>query len=51
MSFGQLLKVYFQVAHDPTELNRQEPDTGTQYRSEIFFSTPEQQQVAESYIA
>ncbi|HVJ42696.1 MAG TPA: peptide-methionine (S)-S-oxide reductase MsrA [Dongiaceae bacterium] len=50
-SFGQLLKVYFQVAHDPTELNRQGPDSGTQYRSAIFFSTPEQQQVAKAYIA
>jgi len=51
VSFGQLLKVYFQVAHDPTELNRQGPDTGTQYRSSIFFTTPEQQKVAAAYIA
>jgi peptide-methionine (S)-S-oxide reductase len=51
ITFGQLLKVYFTVAHDPTELNRQGPDTGTQYRSEIFFTTPEQQQVANAYIA
>ena len=51
VTFGQLLKVYFQVAHDPTELNRQGPDDGTQYRSSIFFESPEQQQVAEAYIA
>src|ERR1700683_1333953 len=38
VSFGQLLKVYFAVAHDPTELNRQGPDEGTQYRSEIFYA-------------
>jgi len=50
ISFGQLLKVYFQVAHDPTELDRQGPDSGTQYRSAIFFATPEQQQVAKAYI-
>jgi len=51
VSFGQLLKVYFQVAHDPTELNRQGPDSGTQYRSSIFFTSPEQQKVAAAYIA
>lgn len=51
VSFGQLLKVYFQVAHNPTELNYQGPDSGTQYRSAIFFSTPEQQQIAKGYIA
>jgi peptide-methionine (S)-S-oxide reductase len=50
ISFGQILKIYFQVAHDPTELDRQGPDSGTQYRSAIFFSTPEQQQVAKAYI-
>jgi peptide-methionine (S)-S-oxide reductase len=50
ISFGQLLKVYFQVAHDPTELDRQGPDTGTQYRSAIFFSTAAQQTVAAAYI-
>jgi peptide-methionine (S)-S-oxide reductase len=49
ISSGQLLKVYFSV-HDPTELNRQDPDDGTQYRSEIFYTTPEQKSVAEAYI-
>ena len=49
ISFGQLLKIYFSV-HDPTELNRQEPDEGTQYRSEIFYTSPEQKSVAEAYI-
>lgn len=51
VSFGQLLQVYFSVAHNPTELNRQGPDTGTQYRSEIFFTSPAQQKVAQAYIA
>lgn len=51
ISYGQLLKVYFAVAHDPTELNRQGPDAGTQYRSEIFYASPEQQKIAQSYIA
>jgi peptide-methionine (S)-S-oxide reductase len=50
ISFGQLLKVYFSVAHDPTELNRQGPDEGTQYRSEIFYTSDEQKRVAEAYI-
>ncbi len=50
VSFGQLLKVYFSVAHDPTELNRQGPDSGTQYRSEIYFTTPEQKEIAQDYI-
>ena len=50
VSYGQLLKVYFSVAHDPTELNRQGPDEGTQYRSSIFFADPEQQRVAQAYI-
>ena len=49
ISFGQLLKIYFSV-HDPTELNRQEPDEGTQYRSEIFYTSDEQKNVAEAYI-
>lgn len=51
VSYGQLLKVFFSVAHDPTQLNRQGPDTGTQYRSAIFFGNAEQQQVAKAYIA
>jgi len=51
ITFGQLLKIYFSVAHNPTELNRQTPDEGTQYRSAIFFAAPEQQTVAEGYIA
>jgi peptide-methionine (S)-S-oxide reductase len=50
ISYGQLLKVYFSVAHDPTELNRQGPDEGTQYRSAIWFSTPDQQRIARAYI-
>jgi peptide-methionine (S)-S-oxide reductase len=51
VSYGTLLKVFFAVAHDPTTLNRQGPDHGTQYRSAIFFRSPEQQKVAESYVA
>jgi peptide-methionine (S)-S-oxide reductase len=50
ITLGEILKVYFSVAHDPTELNYQGPDHGTQYRSEIFYSTPEQQKIAEAYI-
>lgn len=50
VSFGQLLKVFFAVAHDPTELNRQGPDTGTQYRSAIFYGDEEQKRIAEAYI-
>src|ERR1700676_1365196 len=50
ISFGQVLKVYFLVAHDPTELNRQGPDEGTQYRSAIFYTTPQQKALAEEYI-
>jgi peptide-methionine (S)-S-oxide reductase len=50
VTFGQLLKVYFGVAHDPTQLNRQDPDEGTQYRSAIFFTAPEQQKVAQGYV-
>lgn len=50
ISYGQLLKVYFSVAHDPTQLNRQGPDTGTQYRSAIFFENDRQKKVAQAYI-
>jgi peptide-methionine (S)-S-oxide reductase len=50
VSYQQLLQVYFSVAHDPTELNRQGPDTGTQYRSAIFYTSAEQQKVAQSTI-
>jgi peptide-methionine (S)-S-oxide reductase len=50
ISYGQLLKVFFSVAHDPTELNRQGPDTGTQYRSVIFYSNEEQKRIAQAYI-
>ena len=50
ISYGRLLKIFFAVAHDPTEVNRQGPDEGTQYRSSIFYTTPEQQSVAEAYI-
>ena len=50
ISYGTLLKVFFAVAHDPTQLNRQGPDEGPQYRSSIFYATPEQQTVAEAYI-
>ena len=51
VSYGTLLQVYFSVAHNPTELNRQGPDVGTQYRSVIFARSPEQRRVAEAYIA
>lgn len=51
VTYGQLLRVFFSVAHDPTQLNRQGPDVGTQYRSAIFYTTPEQQRVAQAYIA
>ena len=50
ISLGQLLRVFFSVAHDPTELNRQGPDTGTQYRSAIWFSNADQQRIAAAYI-
>jgi peptide-methionine (S)-S-oxide reductase len=51
ISYGKILQIYFSVAHDPTELNRQGPDTGTQYRSAIFPQNPQQSQIAGAYIA
>jgi peptide-methionine (S)-S-oxide reductase len=51
VSYGQLLAVFFSVAHDPTQLNRQGPDSGTQYRSAIFYVTDDQKRVAEAYVA
>lgn len=50
VTYGELLRVFFSVAHDPTELNRQGPDEGTQYRSAIFYTSDEQKKIAESYI-
>ena len=51
ISYGQILQIAFSAVHDPTELNRQGPDVGTQYRSAIFYADPEQRRIAESYIA
>jgi peptide-methionine (S)-S-oxide reductase len=51
ISYGQILRIFFSVAHDPTELNRQGPDSGTQYRSAIFYDGEEQKRIAEAYIA
>ena len=51
VSYGQILQVFFSVAHDPTELNRQGPDTGSQYRSVIFFASEEQRKIAQAYIS
>jgi peptide-methionine (S)-S-oxide reductase len=51
ISYGKILQIFFSVVHDPTQLNRQGPDTGTQYRSAIFTTSDEQKKVAEAYIA
>jgi peptide-methionine (S)-S-oxide reductase len=51
VSYGEILQVFFSVAHDPTQLNRQGPDTGTQYRSEIWYANDSQKKVADAYIA
>jgi peptide-methionine (S)-S-oxide reductase len=51
ITYGELLRIFFSVAHDPTELNRQGPDEGTQYRSVVFYSNDEQKHIAEAYIA
>jgi peptide-methionine (S)-S-oxide reductase len=51
ISYGKILQIFFSVAHDPTQLNRQGPDSGTQYRSAIFTTSDEQAKVAEAYIA
>jgi len=51
VTFGQLLKIFFSVAHDPTQLNRQGPDEGSQYRSAIFYKTPDQQRIAQAYVS
>ena len=51
ISYGKILQIYFSVAHNPTELDYQGPDSGTQYRSAIFYANDEQKRVAEAYIA
>lgn len=51
ITYGELLRIFFSVAHDPTQLNRQGPDDGTQYRSVIFYGNGEQKKIAEAYIA
>ncbi|MGC2619552.1 MAG: peptide-methionine (S)-S-oxide reductase MsrA [Acidobacteriaceae bacterium] len=51
ISYGQLLRIFFSVAHDPTQLNRQGPDVGTSYRSVIFYENKEQERIARAYIA
>ena len=50
ISYGQILRVFFSIAHDPTQLNRQGPDTGRQYRSAIFYADDEQKRVANAYV-
>ena len=51
ISYGKILQIFFSVAHDPTQLNRQGPDSGTQYRSAIFTANDEQKKVADAYVA
>jgi peptide-methionine (S)-S-oxide reductase len=51
VTYGELLRIFFSVAHDPTQLNRQDPDEGTQYRSVVFYANEEQKKIAEAYIA
>jgi peptide-methionine (S)-S-oxide reductase len=51
VTYGQILQVFFSVAHDPTQLNRQGPDTGTQYRSAIFYANDRQRKIAQAYLA
>ena len=51
VSYGEILRVFFSVAHDPTQLNRQGPDSGTQYRSAIFYADDKQKEIATAYIA
>jgi peptide-methionine (S)-S-oxide reductase len=51
LTYGQLLRIFFSVAHDPTQLNRQDRDEGPSYRSAIFYSTPDQKRIADAYIA
>ena len=51
ITYGQLLRIFFSVAHDPTQLNRQGPDVGTSYRSAIFYTSEEQHRIAQAYIA
>lgn len=51
ITYGQLLRIFFAVAHDPTQLNRQGPDVGPSYRSAIFYANPDQKRIAEAYIA
>jgi peptide-methionine (S)-S-oxide reductase len=51
LSYGEILQIYFSVAHDPTQLNRQGPDTGPQYRSNIFYADESQRKIAQAYIA
>ncbi len=51
ITYGGLLRIFFSVAHDPTQLNRQGPDEGTSYRSAIFYATPDQERIARAYIA